>query len=193
MWSSCACIRVRSPDPMVPEYRYAPLSRSANCLKCPLLSDEARSPSHPCDPMYCLRPSSCPLMRRPGIIVRRRFLLAHAPPHLRHTVRQLLMVHGHALGLVQRHQCSLQEALNAWRHGHGRVSMACKTSDHEHGLPASSAPCRHERQHFKPPRLHLVRTLCSSFRGSANPLMIEPRISSSSATPLWCSVSKTNR
>lgn len=36
-------------------------------------------------------------------------------------------------------------------------------------------------------------TLCSSLRGSAKPLMMLPRISSSSAMPLWRSVSKMKR
>ena len=162
MWSSCAfgCIapipwyrntgmRLSAAPPIVLNARFFPMklapprTHATLCIACD------------------------PLMRRPGIIVRRRFLLAHAPPHLRHTVRQLLMVHGHALGLVQRHQCSLQEALNAWRHG--RVSMACKTSDREHGLSTQTAPCCRQRQRSGPPaasRAHLVLL----FQGQCEPV-----------------------
>lgn len=38
-----------------------------------------------------------------------------------------------------------------------------------------------------------THTLCSSLSGSAKPLMMLPRISSSSAIPLWCSVSNMKR
>jgi hypothetical protein len=36
-----------------------------------------------------------------------------AAPHLRDAVGQLLVVHGHALGLVQRHEGPREEALRA--------------------------------------------------------------------------------
>jgi hypothetical protein len=41
-------------------------------------------------------------------------------------------------------------------------------------------------------RTRVKNSLCSSLRGKAKPLMIEPRISSNSAIPLWRSVSYMN-
>lgn len=49
------------------------------------------------------------------LLINRNWCLSVPGSHLGHAVRQLLVIHGHALGLVQRHEGPLQEQLQRGR------------------------------------------------------------------------------
>jgi hypothetical protein len=60
--------------------------------------------------------------------------------HLRDAVAQLLMVHAHTLGLVQRHECPSQEHLHQTHCLQGRANSANKLGGHLHPGHLHSTP-----------------------------------------------------